>query len=51
MSAFIDEHRRLVLLVVDRNPQTADGPVVVELLGDRVGGQVADEGHDVDCGS
>ena len=46
----VDEHR-LVLLVVDREAQLADLAVVVELLEDRVGGQISDQGDRVNCGS
>jgi hypothetical protein len=45
----VDEHR-LVLLVVDREPQLADLAVVVKLLEDRVGSEVADQGDRVNCG-
>ena len=38
----VDEHR-LVLLVVDRDAEVADLAVVVELLEDGVGGQIADQ--------
>jgi hypothetical protein len=47
----VDEHRRLSLLVVDGNAEVADLAVVVELLDDGIGCEVADEGHDVDGGS
>jgi hypothetical protein len=35
----VDEHWRLVLLVVDGGAEVADAAVVVELLEDWVGGQ------------
>ncbi len=46
----VDEHG-LVLDVIDGDAEVADFAVVVELLGDGIGRQVADEGHDVDGGS
>ena len=39
------------LTVVDREAEVADLAVVVELLEDGVGGQIADQGDRVDCGS
>ena len=41
----------VVLLVVDREAQLADLAVVVELLEDRVGGQISDQRDLVDGGS
>ena len=40
----VDEQRRLALLVVDGDAEVADLAVVVELLEDGVGGEVADQG-------
>ena len=45
----VDKHR-LVILVADREAQLADVAVIAELLKDRVGGQVPDEGDLVNGG-